>query len=120
MEMNNIHVLTKWVWLSLGSHHTQDRTSNSKLPYYEHTAPALTRNEPETSFRQVATGFTMAIPEHYWSWRMLNQQWILIADSTVCFFFFFLLAFGPIHLFEKKMNNPHTQNLGPFMHALHM
>jgi hypothetical protein len=99
MEMNNIHVLTKWVWLSLGSHHTHDRPSNSKLRYYEHTALALTTNEPETSFRQVAPGFTMAIPEHNWSWRMLNQQWILI---------------------EKKMNNPHTQYLGPIMHALHM
>jgi hypothetical protein len=31
---------------------------------------------------------------------------------------FFLFALDPIHLYGKKMNETHTQNLGCIMHAL--
>ncbi len=52
------------------------------------------------------------------SGRMLNQPWVLIAESSkvrLAFFFFF---FGPIYFFDKKMDDAHTQILNLVMHTL--
>jgi hypothetical protein len=40
--------------------------------------------------------------------------------KSVFSFFFFLSAIGPIHVFEKEMDDTQTQILGPVMHALGM
>ncbi len=42
---------------------------------------------------------------------ILSQQWVLIADSTkvMSSFFHSCLALGPIHVFEKKMDDAQTQ-----------
>jgi hypothetical protein len=43
--------------------------------------------------------------------RTLNQQRVLIKNSETCFLFFSCLPL--VHLFEKKMGDAQTHNLGP-------
>ncbi len=53
-------------------------------------------------------------------WRTLNQQWVLIGDSTKILFasFFSCVPLAQSIFLEKQMNDVKTQNLGPIMHTL--
>jgi len=50
--------------------------------------------------------------------RTLNQQWVLIVASTkvLSTSFYPCLPHYPIHIFEKKMDNAKTKNVGPNEH----
>jgi hypothetical protein len=51
---------------------------------------------------------------------MLNQQWVPYCRQykSIVLLLLLLSACGPIHLFEKEMDDAKTQNLGPVMHTL--
>jgi hypothetical protein len=51
---------------------------------------------------------------------MLNQQRVFIAKNTKILYVSFssCFALGPIHPFEKKMDDAYTKGLGPIMHTL--
>jgi hypothetical protein len=51
----------------------------------------------------------------------ISNASLLEALQKVMFaFFFFWFGLGPIHLFEKKVNDARTHILGPVMHTLGM
>ncbi len=53
--------------------------------------------------------------------KMINEQWVLliiIVQKNFLLLLFFLSTLGPMHRFEKKMDDAQTQKLGCVMHTL--